>query len=327
MPDTSTGFSRLRKIASSYRGKVRAAAARSYGRLRYRLQWKYLANPVSRRHFASHPERLTPVQERAARELSARGIALVSGYEVGLDLAAWDELRLTVEEFARSDRVRERIGRYALEAQQRSLIGDDYLVKLHPEGPTLPSTDALLRLGLDGAILHIVNRYLGLWGKLIYTDVWHTIAIDIGRKVGSQSWHRDPEDRRMVKAYLYFAPVDEGAGPLQYVAGSALGGPYENLWRWGPRVGHRARYPNEAELERVVPRTAWVTCTGPEGTLVLADTCGLHRGGVSSTSPRILATWTFVTPAAIGTTAHRRFKVSPGSFAEPFSEAARFALE
>jgi hypothetical protein len=324
---SSSPLSGLRRIASRYRSKVKGVVDRSYRRVRYRISWKYVANPASKRRFAAHPSHLTPTQQQTVQELKTRGIAIVPGRELGLEPDTWAELRQLVQDFARSDRVRERIGGYAAAAQSGPLRGDDYMVKCYPEGPTLAESNPLLRLGLSDPVLQVVNGYLDLWCKLIYTDAWHTIPIDIGRRVGSQSWHRDPEDRKMVKAYLYLADVDEGAGPMEYIPGSEVGGPYERLWPWTPRAGHSYRYPSEADVAGRIPQAEWLKCTGPEGSMVFCDTSGLHRGGISRTSPRILATWTFVTPAALGSTAQRRFTVARHGSADRLSEAARFALE
>jgi hypothetical protein len=154
-------------------------------------------------------------------------------------------------------------------------------------------------------------------------DVWHSIPIDVGRRIGSQRWHRDPEDRKIVKIYLYFSNVDQGAGPLEYVPGSGFGGRYEEFRKWKARGD---RYPSDGELERRIPASESVSCVGPAGTAVFCDTSGFHRGGIATTSARIVATWTFCTPAAISATARRRFTVDYAGRESELSPAARFAL-
>ncbi|HEX3275146.1 MAG TPA: phytanoyl-CoA dioxygenase family protein [Gemmatimonadales bacterium] len=317
---------RLRKAASRIRGKIEGRVGTSIRRWRYVLDSKYLRNPVSTRRLTSEGSHLTPVQQEALADLRARGIAFVSQERLGIDPADWRDLRELIDQFAASERVRDRIHEFPALAAQKQLRGDDYMVKLYPEGPTLPPTNPLLRIGLCPALLDVINHYLGLWSKLVYTDAWHTIPVDIGRRVGSQSWHRDPEDRRMVKAYLYCRDVDEGAGPMEYVPGSASGGPYADLWPWRPRGTHAERYPSDEEVAAKIPRADRITCTGRAGTFVLCDTDGLHRGGISTTSPRVLATWTFVTPAALGTTVQRRFTLASARALHVLSAAAMFAL-
>ena len=50
----------------------------------------------------------------------------------------------------------------------------------------------------------------------------------------SQRWHRDFNDRHLLKAFLYLVDVDEETGPFEYVAGSARGGPLRHHWPWRP---------------------------------------------------------------------------------------------
>jgi hypothetical protein len=232
-----------------------------------------------------------------------------------------------VAQFVASESVRTRISRFAEESRTRQLGGDDYIIKLYPEGPTLPLTHPLLELALRGPLLPIVNAYLGLWSKLIYTDVWHTIPVPTDHRIGSQGWHRDPEDARMIKVYLCFVDVNQSAGPMEYVAESTRGTRFGNLWPWQAQATQAHRYPRPEEVEAKVPVEYRISCAASAGAAIFCDTSGLHRGGISQGSPRILATWTFVTPAAISVTCSRRFHLTPDSDVATLSPEARFALE
>jgi hypothetical protein len=182
--------------------------------------------------------------------------------------------------------------------------------------------DEFMRLALDGKILDVVNSYLGLWAKLIYVDLWQTVrASDAEARIGSQHWHRDPEDKMMVKVYLYFSKVDAAAGAMQYLPGSCLGGPYEHLWKSSKPTGYT--YPRPQEIEQQLSASQWISCTGGPGTFVFCDTSGLHRGGISTTGVRTLATWTFVTPASLWP---RRFCLEEEPTKRRLSRAARYAV-
>ena len=95
-------------------------------------------------------------------------------------------------------------------------------------------------------------------------------------------------------------------GPFQYVAGSQPGGPYADAWGWQP-LGQN--YPTEEELEARVPREAVQTFTGPAGTLLFCNTAGFHRGGFSTTRPRVLATATYSSPASLASLTVRSYDV------------------
>jgi hypothetical protein len=304
--------------------QIRGWGVRTWRNLRYEWRASVLSNPHGRRLLAAHPPVLTTVQQRAVRDLRERGVAFVSYKELGVDDALWQRLRLLVQDFVASSRVRDAVTRYRREYGQRPMSGDDYMIKLYPEGPSLASDNPLLLLGLSGPILDVVNQYMGMWTRLIYTDVWHTIPLDATQRIGSQEWHRDPEDSTLVKVYAYFAEVDATAGPLEYIQGTAVGGAYQDVWKWAPRG---KRYPPPGEIDRLLADAPRVSCVGAPGTFVFCDTGGFHRGGLSTEKPRIAATWTFVRPGAVTVTADRRFQLESGRSSVPVdTPAARFAL-
>jgi hypothetical protein len=244
---------------------------------------------------------------------------------LGIDPDEFERLRSDADAFAHSERVAHAIREYDAAAASPP-SADAYLVKRHPESPTFAPTEPLLQIGLESAVLNTVNSYLGLWSKLIYADLWHSIPRDVGRRIGSQRWHRDPEDRRMVKIYLYFSDVHAGAGALEYVPGSCTTGPgpYHGLWPWQPRG---ARYPTDEDFDRRVAPNDRLACLGPPGTIIFCDTDGFHRGGIATTGVRLVATWTFVTPASISMVSHRRFAIDDVErVTARLSAAARYAV-
>jgi hypothetical protein len=92
---------------------------------------------------------------------------------------------------------------------------------MNPENSVLDAIHPLAKIGLSAPVLNIVASYFGLWPKLIYADAWYSIPLDPGKRIGSQQWHRDPEDKQMVKVYLYFSDIDETAGAMEYILGTS----------------------------------------------------------------------------------------------------------
>ena len=66
------------------------------------------------------------------------------------------------------------------------------------------------------------------------------------------------------------------------------------------------------------------TFTGPEGTLIFCNTAGFHRGGFSTTKPRVLATATYSSPASLASLTVRSYEYA-GSLDE-LDAPTRFAL-
>lgn len=291
---------------------------RAWRGIKYRGYGQGWLNPASRRLFQASAPDLGEAQARIVEEIRRDGFARVDVRDL-LGGSLWEDAAAEGRTFAGSERVLSGIESYRAKAEKR---GKDYIVHLREPHPSLPPEDSWLRLGLSPIVLDTVNSYLGLWSKLIYTDVWYTIPSPGSREaVASQRWHRDPEDRKLIKVFLYLSEVDEGAGPLEYVRGSHGLGPHARLWPT-PDVA-TASYPPEGTVEARIPAADRVACTGPAGTLIFCDTYGLHRGGLATERARVLATWAYVTPASIFA---RRFEVSwlPGS--SGFGRAAEYAV-
>ena len=90
-----------------------------------------------------------------------------------------------------------------------------------------------------------------MWSKLEYVDVWYSVPQPAeAQRISSQRWHRDYNDKHLLKVFLYLVDVDENMGPFQYVPGSQPGGPYAHAWPWQP-LGQN--YPTEEELEALIP--------------------------------------------------------------------------
>jgi hypothetical protein len=265
---------------------------------------------------------LTDVQQRVLEALRSQGIAIVSFGELVGDDALWQELQADMEVFA---------ARAAAEAAAGSTGGKkDFLIRRFPRGKSkLPLESAVLRsdgpwlrFAAGDALLGVVNSYRGTKTKLVDFDQWYTIPVGAeSERHHSQQWHRDPEDQHVVKVFLYFSDVDEEAGPFEYIRQSAAGGKYGDLWPWG----ETERYPPADELEERIAPEDRLLATGPAGTLVICDTSGFHRGGYARSTPRILATQTYVDRKV--TLENRRRKFEVDWHGSGLSDQARFALD
>jgi hypothetical protein len=92
-----------------------------------------------------------------------------------------------------------------------------------------------------------------------------------------QRFHRDPDDWRFVKLFVYLTDVDENSGPHVFVQGSHR-----------TDVERRARSYDMTKIEKVFGRDATKTVTGGRGTAFMADTAGIHMGKPPSDRPRLM---------------------------------------
>jgi ectoine hydroxylase-related dioxygenase (phytanoyl-CoA dioxygenase family) len=103
-------------------------------------------------------------------------------------------------------------------------------------------------------------------------------------------WHRDSIGERDVKAILYVNDVSADNGPFQYLLGShRVSHRLAIIWQQGGNWRHKRFRGADAE-SFFASRPELQTVTGKAGTLVLADTTGIHRGCPISTGVRYAIT-------------------------------------
>jgi hypothetical protein len=286
-------------------------------RATYRLHDRFLSNPEARKRHEESPPQLDESQADIVAQLREEGLVVLSfGDLFGAEL--WGELAESSAQFAR-----------AVEADGSSPTGTKtkkpYLLRAYAPGPVeLLPENPWLRLGTAPRLLDVVNAYLGLWSKLSYVDQWYTTPNpDAAARVASQRWHRDYNDKHLLKVFLYMSDVDAGAGPFEYVPGSMIGGGrFADVFPW--QIFGEDLYPPEGELQRKIPSEASRLLTGPAGTLILCDTTGFHRGGFATERPRIMGVWNYVSPASLASLSERNFSVPTPPADAP--EPVRYAL-
>jgi len=225
-------------------------------------------NRAARWWFRTPP--LTPAQARMVAELRAQGYTTMPLQR--LDGAGTWRGRLEAPVHA-----------FAAEAHADSSWRTRRPCKLRaPAG-----RDAVLDFGQQSPMREVVDAFFGLRAKLLYAELWLIHPVGDASRRASQIWHRDPEDRPVLKAFLYCSEVTDAAGPFEYVPPSR---PDLALADLPARV--RGELP-----ERARDSVVRVTCSA--WTVMIADTSGLHRGGYASRRERLSATWAYVTPASM----------------------------
>jgi hypothetical protein len=159
--------------------------------------------------------------------------------------------------------------------------------------------DPLVQFVVQGRANHIARHYFGQEVKICNIDYWLNLPLENGGPTSSQKWHRDFEDRRVLKAFVYLTDVNESNGPLSYLSGSQPGGRYESIFPTRPPLGVVVE---DEQLSVVVDPTSLQTFILPRLAVVFADTAGLHRGGYCTSGIRFAFTTTFTTFAGLSNT-------------------------
>lgn len=274
---------------------------RLYHRIRsWQPIWNYL-NRVSREewnlYFREHL--LDTIQKRVAADLKKDGIALVHISEFFPKEELFPALAQYANSLFMSPVAQEKIK----EAEEGRIATKSDLI-IHLLGgytgitPKLVFSDPFIKFILHERILQIVGDYFSSVSKFIMFSLHSTILRrQSSKEKFSQRWHRDPDDKKIIKVFLYMNEVtDSGAGPFIYVKGSQYGGRWRALSPQRPPVGS---YPHEGMVEKNVPPEDILVCRGRPGTMIFCDTSGLHKGGYSTTLRRLMFAGTFVTSASI----------------------------
>jgi hypothetical protein len=257
------------------------------------LTWRYGLNRGASLRYRMHTPKVSDGAVAVVRSLQRDGIAILGAGELLGNAPIGDELtraaRQVKNDWAeRLDGLRDTYHKGGVSKQKPYSIG-----LLGPQ-QTLSPGSVFNRFALAAPVVEVVNAYFGMYAVLTHCDIWHNF-VAAGEPCQSQLWHRDPEDRHILKLFYYLSDVDEGAGPLTYARGShrqpGRTAPYRRLDGETPRS-------DDAQLSSVYPPECWVTAYGAKGTLVFADTRGYHKGGWSLRSERTLYLCEFLSPAA-----------------------------
>lgn len=126
----------------------------------------------------------------------------------------------------------------------------------------------LLNIGNNSKVLEVVSEFLGCKPTLSNITLWNSFPSDDGPR-NSEYYHRDVDDIRFVKMFIYLSDVDHKSGPHVYVEGSAK----EN------KCLEIRRYQDSEVMDSIDPKSIRII-TGKVGDTFIEDTFGLHKGTV-----------------------------------------------
>jgi Phytanoyl-CoA dioxygenase (PhyH) len=303
---------RVAVMARKARSALRAAVWTIY-RLcsKSDFTWRYVANLRPSLEYPRTRKTLSAEHEQILMRLKRDGIAITSVDKLIGGLSLFEELQTAVGNCEAS--LAKEIEARRVNAKAASPDRNKgYVVTLLGRLPTLDVNDIFVRFALQSEVLAIANGYFGMLTKLRYYNVWHNLPTYTSPRE-SQLWHRDPEDRCILKMFVYLTDVDEGAGPLSYAPGTHSLGAIRTLarsqiFREGRSYVHRT---DDTQMNEAVPKEHWITAVGPKGTVVLVDTKGYHKGGFCVARERIVYTCMFTSKAGTCSDSFKRQQVVP----------------
>ena len=262
----------MNRVFTHRADRVAKAIERQGIRTTYELHDRLLSNRASRSRFGEAPPALDDVQQDVLAEVREHGFAVRSFQDLFPADEHWRALEEQRDRFVASTEADLAAGGEHVRVRP----GKEFVVRLQSYGVELGADDPWFRAVSSHRLLDVANAYLEMWSKLEYVDVWYSVPQPAAaERISSQRWHRDYNDKHLLKTFLYLVDVDEEMGPFQYIPGSQPGGRYADAWPWTP-LGQN--YPTEEELEARIPASATHTFVAPKGTLIFCNTAGFPRG-------------------------------------------------
>jgi len=282
------------------------------------LVWRYAYNFAPT--FAYGLNNANPAEEvsRVVKDLNRSGIALTTVSRLVGGSNLFSNLVSEVEAL-------ERRKFHELETTRQNANGPltkekkPFLVQLLSARPALDPESIFARFALESGALEIANRYFGMFTRLREYNVWHNFPVS-GAPQSSQLWHRDREDRMILKMFVYLSDVDEGAGPFSYAPGTHAKGPVRQEPEYALEGG--VKRTTDEQMAAVVPAEKWTRAVAPRGTIIFADTAGFHKGGYCTSKDRLMYVGMFTSPSSESTELFDR----PRVMSNHRSTATRVAL-
>ncbi|MEE4453624.1 hypothetical protein [Novosphingobium resinovorum] len=227
---------------------------------------------LGRRHAAAiarHDARLPPID--------GAGQAIVDRLErCGVCITTLDALAIPGSE-ALVETAAALAQAFAPEARALSRAGQAFIIVPPAD---IAANPRIFHWGLEDRLLDIAERYIGL--PAAYDGVAINYTVADGREISTRKWHRDWEDRRMLKVAVYLHDVDTGGGPFECIARQDT--------VQSDREGYNYDLADDDALARRLGEDFArdvVSCTGPRGTVVFCDTARFfHRGKPATTRDR-----------------------------------------
>jgi hypothetical protein len=181
-----------------------------------------------------------------------------------------------------------RVGQSLAGDMQRRVrsMGNELPVMIENTPDDILTFPEIFRWGLNDTIMRIAESYMHQHVAYDGPLLFHTPPD--GKETGTRQWHKDREDRRMIKLALYLNDVDEDGGPFEILNKESRKKRRPDNFR--PLFTEELR---RSMAGRATPRNN-VVCTGPAGTLVFADAARFfHRGRPAMKRERSAIFWSY----------------------------------
>lgn len=140
----------------------------------------------------------------------------------------------------------------------------------------LVKNEKILEIANDPGILRIVQQFLGATPTISNVNMWWSIA-GKSKAEHAQLFHRDVDDLKFCKLFIYLTDVGPNDGPHTYVKGSSSINKLTKIRRY-----------EDHEIKSVFGEENIINFCRPKGSIFLVDTYGFHKGTLPIDNNRLL---------------------------------------
>jgi len=134
----------------------------------------------------------------------------------------------------------------------------------------------LMELANDPRVVEVLHQYFGCRPLISYLGVWWSYPTPLAPQQ-AENFHRDVDDWRFIKLFVYLTDVGPDSGPHVYVKASA-----------DARAALRIRRYGDDEVADMFGRQAITAQISRAGTAFLENTFGVHKGQQPSGGTRLI---------------------------------------
>ena len=219
---------------------------------------------------------LDGVQQRILGELDEQGYSLLTFGELFPDPLHWRDVEAMRDRFIADTEADLAAGGEHV----RVRVGKEFVVRMHSYGVDVGLDDPWFRACASRTMLDIANALPAQWSKLEYLDVWYSVPQPAtGEQVSSQLWHRDYNDKHLLKAFL-----TSSTSTRTWARSSTSASPAAGTRTPGPGA-RSTELPVGGGARATDPRLGRANVHRPGALLLFCNTAGFHRGGFSTSAP------------------------------------------
>tara|TARA_B100001057_G_scaffold499668_1_gene611207 strand:- start:1872 stop:2885 length:1014 start_codon:yes stop_codon:yes gene_type:complete len=146
----------------------------------------------------------------------------------------------------------------------------------------------ILKIGLKEEFLYLASLYLGIYPFLGRFYAWYDFPTN-ENETSSQCWHKDTDDKKFFKIFIYLNEVTDRNGPFCYIKKTHQSKRRKNIKKYFKKTDYSTfDVLEDNDVNNLYSANDIVECNGSLGTTIFADTSGYHRGKKLQNDKRIM---------------------------------------